>query len=270
VRDTLGKNKNKAKAASGNGKNSAEKPEKHHETTMEFIGSMAAVLVSGLFIITFILQAFEIPSESMMNTLLVGDHLFVDRVSLAPKTQWVGPLLPYGKIKRGDIIVFIAPAQAGLYLVKRVRGVPGDRIRLVNGKLYVNGELQIEPFVVRNGTYSDYRDNFPSVPASEMYGATEKWSQAMTSYVQNGELVVPPDSYFAMGDNRDNSLDSRYWGFVPQANLIGRPMFIYWSFKADKSTYEPSSFGERLANIGYTILHFFDKTRWSRTLNMVH
>jgi len=222
----VGKNKNKAKA-SANGKNSSDKPEKQRETIMEFIGSMAAVLVSGLFIITFILQAFEIPSESMMNTLLIGDHLFVDRVSLAPKTSWSGPLLPYGKIHRGDIIVFISPRDIGMYLVKRVRGVPGDRIRLINGKLYVNGELQNEPFVIRDGSYSDYRDNFPSVRASEAYGATPKWSETMMSHVnKDGELVVPPDSYFAMGDNRDNSLDSRFWGFVPQANLIGRPMFI--------------------------------------------
>jgi len=271
VRDTLGKNKNKAKAASANGKNAAEKPEKHHETKMEFLGSMAAVLVSGLFIITFILQAFEIPSASMMNTLLIGDHLFVDRVSLAPKAKWAGPLLPYGQIKRGDIIVFMSLTTPGMYLVKRVRGIPGDRLHLVNGKLYVNGQLQDEPFVIHNGTYDNYRDNFPAVPMPQgTVGVPPEWPLTMGSHIQNGELVVPPDSYFAMGDNRDNSLDSRYWGFVPQANLIGRPMFIYWSFDTPESSYQPASFGERLANIGYTILHFFDKTRWSRTLNMVH
>src|SRR5438270_4734675 len=147
---------------------SAQIPEKPKETTMEFISSMAAVLVSGLFIITFIMQAFEIPSKSMVNTLLVGDHLFVDRVRFAPKTNWIKALLPYRRIGRGDIIVFLSPQQPGLYLVKRVRGVPGDRLHLRDGKLYVNGQLQDEPFVVRDGTSDAYRDNFPNV--SPEYG----------------------------------------------------------------------------------------------------
>ena len=273
----MAKKKNKVKPAPANEKISAEKPQKQRETWMEFVGSMAAVLVSGLFIITFVMQAFEIPSASMENTLLIGDHLFVDRVSLAPKASWVGPLLPYGKIKRGDIIVFISLTTPGMYLVKRVRGIPGDRLHLKDGKLYVNGELQNEPFVIRNGSYShqpgdgaDYRDNFPIVPPSEAYGVSPEWNLTMASHVQNGELVVPPDSYFAMGDNRDNSLDSRYWGFVPKENLIGRPMFIYWSFETSEDQYQKTDMGDRASNLGHTIIHFFDLTRWRRTLNMVH
>jgi signal peptidase I len=247
---------------------------------MEFIGSMATVLVSGLFIITFILQAFEIPSASMKNTLLIGDHLFVDRVSLAPKTSWMGPLLPYGHIHRGDIIVFISPAQPGLYLVKRVRGLPGDKIHLKGGKLYVNGELQNEPFAVYNydettARYDPYRDEFPNGSTDNMpNGIPDYWRLTMTSHVQDGEFIVPPDHYFAMGDNRNNSFDSRYFGPVPKENLIGRPMFIYWSFDTPEGQY-PTSGGEidfatRLKNISYTVFHFLTKTRWSRTLNMVH
>jgi signal peptidase I len=273
----LAKNKNKAKPAPSNGKTSAEKPEKQHETTMEFIGSMATVLVSGLFIITFILQAFEIPSASMKETLLVGDHLFVDRVSLAPKTNWMGKLLPYGQIHRGDIIVFISPAQPGLYLVKRVRGLPGDKIHLKDGKLYVNGEQQYEPFVKRdpsraNDFYREYRDNFPDgqmPPKEAMENIPEYWRMAMPSQVQNGDFVVPPDHYFAMGDNRDDSLDSRYWGPVPKENLIGRPMFIYWSFDTPETQYQKTELWDRLKNIANTIIHFPTKTRWNRTLNMV-
>ena len=239
---------------------------------MEFIGSMATVLVSGLFIITFILQAFEIPSASMKNTLLVGDHLFVDRVSLAPKTKWMGPLLPYGTIHRGDIIVFISPAQPGLYLVKRVRGLPGDKIHLKDGKLYVNGELQNEPFVIRDNTRGSdfYRDNFPDGSMPPMEQIPDYWRMTMNSHVQNGEFVVPQDHYFAMGDNRDDSLDSRYWGPVPKENLIGRPMFIYWSFDTPETQYQKTELSDRASNILHTIIHFFDKTRWSRTLNLVH
>ena len=237
---------------------------------MEFIGSMAAVLISFLFIFTFVMQNFEIPSASMENTLLIGDHLFVDRVSLAPQASWVGPLLPYGKIKRGDIIVFISPAQPGMYLVKRVRGIPGDRLHLQDGKLYVNGQLQDEPFVVRDGAYDPYRDDFPSQQPEEMTPPTAEWRLTIGQHVHNGELVVPPDSYFAMGDNRDNSYDSRYWGFVPKDNLIGRPMFIYWSFETSENQYQETNVGDRLSNIVHTAIHFFDKTRWRRTLNMVH
>ena len=272
MRDTLAKKKNKAKPAPADEKTSGEKPQKQRETWMEFIGSMAAVLVSGLFIITFVMQAFEIPSASMENTLLIGDHLFVDRVSLAPRAKWVGPLLPYGKIKRGDIIVFISLTTPGMYLVKRVRGLPGDKIHLKDGNLYVNGELQNEPFVIHDSSRGPdyYRDNFPDAPMPLREDIPEYWRLTMRSHVQNGDFVVPPEHYFAMGDNRDDSLDSRYWGPVPQENLIGRPMFIYWSFDAPESSYQPASFGDRIDNFLQTVIHFFDKTRWRRTLNMVH
>src|SRR5512140_1643665 len=117
----------------------AEKPK---ETTVEFLASLAAVLVTGLFIITFILQAFEIPSSSMENTLLIGDHVFVDRVTYAPKTGWVGPVMPYRDVRRNDIVVFLSPAEAGLFVVKRIVGIPGDRIHLKDGVLYLNGAAQ--------------------------------------------------------------------------------------------------------------------------------
>lgn len=271
LRATLAKNKNDKNYSAASEKKSAEKPEKQRETAMEFIASMAGVLVSGLFIITFIMQAFEIPSASMKNTLLVGDHLFVDRVSLAPKTRWMGPLLPYGKIHRGDIIVFISPKEPGLYLVKRVRGLPGDRIHLKDNQLYINNELQNEQsFVIHDPARRPdlYRDNFPNAPMP--VDLPDYWRMMLPSQIKDGEFVVPPDHYFAMGDNRDDSLDSRYWGPVPQENLIGRPMFIYWSFKSEEIVYQQTSIGERLGNVFHTIIHFFDQTRWDRTLRMVH
>jgi signal peptidase I len=239
------------------------------ETAMEFLASMAEVLVSGLFIITFIMQAFEIPSKSMVNTLLVGDHVFVDRVRYAPPSKWGHWLFPYREIHRGDIMVFLSPAQAGLYLVKRVRGVPGDHIRLRDGKLYVNGVLQDEPFVVRNGTYIPYRDNFPDVPPNDYDGLTPAWRADLALHVQNEELVVPPDHYFAMGDNRDISFDSRFWGFVPRENLIGTPLFVYWSFITPDDQYEKQGLWERASFLLKVIVHFFDQTRWGRTLHWV-
>jgi signal peptidase I len=245
----------------------AEKPEKPKETTPEFIASMASVLVVGLFIITFCLQAFEIPSSSMEETLKIGDHLFVDRVTPAPRTSWM-PIIPYRNLKDGDIFVFISPAQPGLYLVKRVIGVPGDRIHLENGVVYRNGQKIDEPYVKRNGSVMPYRDEFPRVSPIGV-DITPEWNLILPQNIENGDLVIPPDRYFAMGDNRDNSYDSRFWGFVPRENIIGRPMFIYWSFETPANQYEKTSMGDRLAFIGRIIIHFFDETRWSRTLRLV-
>ncbi|HEU5452887.1 MAG TPA: signal peptidase I [Terriglobales bacterium] len=244
-------------------------PEKKKETPLEFIASMAAVFVVGLFIITFNLQAFEIPSSSMENTLLIGDHVFVDRDTVAPKTRWIGPLIPYHQIHRGDIVVFLSPAEPGLYVVKRIIGEPGDRIHLQDGVVYLNGQRQDEPYVLHNGSYSPYRDNFPRVPPSEGNSVTQEWSLQLSSYVQDGDLVVPPDRYFAMGDNRDVSYDSRYWGFIPRENVIGRPMFIYWSFETPANQYLKTSMSDRLAFVAKVIIHFFDETRWRRMFHMV-
>ena len=245
------------------------KPTKPKETTAEFIASIAAVLVTGLFIITFTLQAFVIPSSSMENTLLIGDHVFVDRIMLAPKSNWLGPLIPYRHPRHDDIFVFVSPAEPGLYVVKRVIGVPGDRIKLRDGVVYRNGE-QLDPsFVVRNGTYNAYRDNFPTVPPTDYDGVNPVWREALASRIDNGELVVPPNSIFAMGDNRDVSLDSRYWGFVPYENVIGRPMILYWSFQQPRDEYTRTSIAERLQFLGTIVLHFFDQTRWSRMFHVV-
>ena len=242
---------------------------KREESALEFIASIAAVFVTGLFIITFVVQAFEIPSKSMVETLQVGDHVFVDRVRFAPDTSWMKLAVPYRQIRRGDIVVFLSPAEAGLFVVKRIRGVPGDRIHLREGKLYVNGQLQDEPFAKHDGSHRDYRDNFPSVPPTDFDQVTPEWRLTMNAHIQGEDLVVPPDGYFAMGDNRDISYDSRYWGFIPRENIIGRPLFIYWSFNTPEDQYQRKQLSERAAFIAHVIIHFFDETRWRRTLNMV-
>ena len=230
---------------------------------------MAAVLVTGLFIVTFNLQAFEIPSTSMKNTLLVGDHLFVDRTTAAPPTSWVQPIVAYREIQRNDIVVFISPIEAGLHVVKRIIGVPGDRIHLRNGVLFRNGILVQEPYVVRNGTVDLYRDNFPAI-SPRMASVAPQWEVTLPSFVQGDDVVVPPDSFFAMGDNRDVSFDSRYWGFIPRANIIGRPMFVYWSFETPEGQYKETAMSDRAKNLAHTVVHFFDETRWRRTLRLVH
>jgi signal peptidase I len=246
----------------------SKQKEKKQETPVEFFASLAVVLVTGLFIITFIVQAFEIPSSSMENTLLIGDHVFVNREVFSPRTNWLGPLLPYRGPKDGDIVVFLSPAEPGLYVVKRIMGTPGDRIHLKDGVVYRNGQALTEPYVIHNGSFNPYRDNFPAVPPLDS-SVTPEWHLLMGSHIENFELVVPPDSYFAMGDNRDVSYDSRYWGFIPRENIIGRPLFIYWSFETPPNQYQKRSFGDRISFVAHMVIHFFDETRWSRTGRLV-
>ena len=249
----------------------------HEETPFEATASICSVLVVGLFILTFLAQNFVIPSGSMEQTLLVGDHLVVDRETLAPPTKWM-PLVHYREPKRGDIVVFIKPGELDadgkptiLFLVKRLIGVPGDRIHLHNGVPIVNGVAQSEPHSVPTTpeNYRDYLDDFPSVPMTVDLGATERWAVDMPNHVENGDLVVPPGKYFMMGDNRHDSLDSRFWGFVPRENIVGRPLFNYWSFRTPEHQFDETGVGNSIAWMGHVALHFFTDTRWKRTLHLV-
>jgi signal peptidase I len=235
------------------------------------------VLVIGLFVLTFVVQNFVIPSGSMEQTLLVGDHLLVGRITLAPQAKWMR--LEYTREpKHGDVVVFIKPVQDLVngrleyqFLVKRLIGIPGDRIHLSHGTVVVNGVAQSEPYAAPTTpeNYRDYEDDFPAVPMTTDLGATAEWSVEMPSHLVNGELVVPEGMYFMMGDNRHMSLDSRFWGFVPRANIVGRPLLNYWSFTATEADLEQSSLPDRIAWMGHVALHFFTDTRWSRTLHLV-
>lgn len=250
-----------------------KKPEKKKETLPESVAGLAEVLVSGLFIITFVMQSFVIPSSSMEDTLLVGDHLFVDRLAPAAKASYTGPVLPYRNVRRGDIVVFVHPDHekyGGTYVVKRIIGVPGDRIHLRNGEVYRNGEKLNEPYRIhKRGNYDPYRDEFPAISPAGISDVSYYWPLKLRESTQGEDLVVPPGNYFGMGDNRDASLDSRYWGFIPQENIIGRPLFIYWSFVTPSDEYERTTMGERVSFLFHQIVHFFDETRWSRTFHRV-
>jgi signal peptidase I len=252
------------------------------ETPFEALASICSILVVGLFILYFLAQNFVIPSGSMKDTLLVGDHLVVDRITLAPPTKWM-PLVHYREPRRGDIVVFIKPvpdldAEGNpqyLILVKRLIGVPGDHIHLSNGIVILNGVAQNLP---KDGDNSpnpnspgekEYLDEFPSIPPAMNPSATEAWAVDFPNYIENGDLVVPPGHYFMMGDHRHNSLDSRYWGFVPRENILGRPLFNYWSFVTPDDQLEQPGLGHSMAWMGHIALHFFTETRWSRTLHRV-
>ena len=248
------------------------------ETPFEACAGICTILVIGLFILTFLAQNFVIPSGSMEKTLLVGDHLVVDRVTLAPPTKWM-PLVRYREPQRGDIVVFLKPVPdldnegnpQYLILVKRLVGVPGDRIHLRNGIVILNGVAQSQPHAEATtpDNHRDFLDEFPSVPPTTDIGATESWSQDFQNHIENGDLVVPPGHYFMMGDARHNSADSRFWGFVPRQNIMGRPLFNYWSFITPDDQYNQTGVGNAVAWMGHVALHFFSETRWTRTFHRV-
>jgi len=230
------------------------------------VQSLIGTIVIAIFVITFVVQAFQIPSESMENTLLVGDYLLVDKLCYGGRGLG-DHIMPYQKISRGDVIVFHYPVDPKQHFVKRVIGVPGDRLRMVNKTVYINGKPLTEPYVRFLEPPSNlFRDNFPRTDMPIIYGMEGKWWLEMRKLVEDGELIIPQGHYFVMGDNRDDSQDSRYWGFVPRENIIGRPLLIYWSIKTlDQDV--PSGKAYRFA---YALTHLFQNTRWNRTLRLVH
>ncbi len=238
------------------------------EDVISSLQSLAGTIVIAIFVITFIVQAFQIPSESMENTLLVGDYLLVNKLCYGG--EGLGDhVMPYQGIQRKDIIVFHYPVDPRQHFVKRVIGVPGDRLKLVNKKVYINGKPIDEPYVrFIEPPNNVFRDDFPRVDVPA-YGLEGKWWLQMRKLVEDGELIVPQGSYFVMGDNRDDSQDSRYWGFVPRENIIGRPLVIYWSVR-EGDTPQPSTFAGRLQRLAYGMTHMFSNTRWNRTLRLVH
>lgn len=244
--------------------------EQIEETPFEAVASICSVLVVGLFILTFLGQNFVIPSGSMENTLLVGDHLLVDRITLSAPAKWM-PLVRYREPQRGDIVVFLKPGYPDLFLVKRLIAVPGDRLHLRNGAVIIDGVEQPQPHAqpTTPENHSEFLDEFPSVPPYAQPEATpESWANDFPRYVRDGDLVVPPGQYFMMGDNRHDSLDSRYWGFVPRENIVGRPLFNYWSFETPDRQYEETGLASRVGWMAHVALHFFTGTRWSRTLHV--
>jgi signal peptidase I len=204
---------------------------RHHETHgfLPAIQSLFSVIVIATFIITFCVQPFRIPSESMESTLLVGDFLLVDKQTGTPSA--FDTLLPPAAIQRGDVIVFHDPVDASLHLVKRVIGLPGDHLRLHDQHVYINGRVLTEPYAVyRPGPPDNFRDNFPRLQSPDP-DINSVWWIKMRTLVDNGELIIPTGNYFVLGDNRNDSEDSRYWGFVPRENIVGKPLLIYFSLQ---------------------------------------
>ncbi len=250
-----------------------ENPKSSMRDTFE---SLVVTVILAIFGTTFILQAFKIPTGSMENTLLIGDHLLVNKFVFAPHSGMFDRLLPYRDVRRDDIVVFKYPyddqaQEPGEHLVKRVIGAPGDRVKVVNRQVLVNDEAVKEPFV----NYGDppdppqLADDFPPSDPEVAPYMTDRWRMDFEKYVKDGELVIPPGRYLVMGDHRERSWDGRFWGFVPREMIQGRPLVIYWSFETPADEYTRTSLKDRLYQTASLIINFATKTRWRRTLKVV-
>ncbi|MGH9411263.1 MAG: signal peptidase I [Vicinamibacterales bacterium] len=220
----------------------------------EYFESIVIAVILALFVRTWVVQAFKIPSGSMENNLLIGDHLLVNKFVFGPTPLAIGrALLPVRPIRRDEVIVFKYPDQPDRDLIKRVIGLPGETVELRNKKVYIDGKPLDEPFV-----------HFLSPPSVQ--------DQEITAYDVRenfGPVTVPADQYFMMGDNRDNSEDSRYWGFLPRSYVKGKALLIYWSYESGREDYEDHGLAASARQMGSIVVHFFTRTRWERLFHVI-
>jgi signal peptidase I len=212
-------------------------------TVREYFESIVITAIIALFATTFVVQAFKIPTGSMESNLLIGDHLLVNKFVYGIHSGLSGKLLPYKELKRGDVIVFKYPLSPEVAYVKRLIGLPGEKVEMVGRTVYINGQ-----------------------PLKEAY---TQYIDAGSVYERYGPFMVPEGQYFAMGDNRDNSQDSRFWGYVPRDHIIGKALAIYWSFETPRDEYLQTGLTDRLKQFADVFLNFFTKTRWLRTLKVI-
>ena len=225
-------------------------------TLREYFESVVIAVILALFIRTFIVQAFKIPTGSMEENLLIGDHLLVNKFMFGPTAlQWERALLPITTVKRDDVVVFKYPEEPDRDFIKRVIGLPGETVEVREKKVYINGKALDEPFT-----------HFlqPAATPSEFHEIT-----SFDVRERYGPVTVPPNQYFVMGDNRDNSQDSRYWGFLPRDYIKGKALVIYWSYTSGRNDYEEEGAGAALKGLGSVFVHFFTRTRWDRMLHQI-
>jgi signal peptidase I len=222
----------------------------------EYFESIIVAVVLALFIRTFIVQAFKIPTGSMEQNLLIGDHLLVNKFVFGPaRTGLEQTILPMRDIRRGDVIVFKYPEEPDRDFIKRVVGLPGERIQVRDKRVFVNDAPLDEPYVY-----------FLEPPAVASENA-EITSFGVRDWF--GPVTVPAGHYFVMGDNRDNSEDSRYWGFLPRENVKGRALMVYWSYASERADFEEDGLGATLRNLASVAAHFFTRTRWERLFHLI-
>ena len=229
-------------------------PAYRKSTAREYFESICVAVILALFVRTFIVQAFKIPTGSMENNLLIGDHLLVNKFVFGPAASGTErTLLPMRDIRRGDIVVFKYPDDPDRDFIKRVIGLPGDTLELRNKKVYINGQALDEPYV-------HFLDAAPDAQEVTSFTVRERY----------GPVKVPEHQYFVMGDNRDNSQDSRYWGFLSRDLIKGKALMIYWSYESGREDYVDEGAGATVKRLFSVVTHFFTRTRWERILHQIH
>jgi signal peptidase I len=222
----------------------------------EWAESLVFTIIFVLIFTNYIAQATQVPTESMKPTILVGDHFFLDKIVFpANFPVAIRSYLPQRTIKRGDIIAFRSPTDSNIPFVKRVIGVSGDTIELHSKNVLVNGKVLEEPYKIHVDSTVYHEDPW-----------TPEELKVRDNY---GPITVPPDKFFVMGDNRDNSNDSRYWGFVDRNEVIGKPLFVYWSYESDPYVPGDKTLEEWVQSYASVALHFFSRTRWFRIGTMI-
>jgi signal peptidase I len=230
-----------------------------HSAAREWYESLLVAGIFVFFVRTFVVQTYQVPTGSMEKTILVGDHLLVNKFAYAPHLPALGRLLPYRDVHRGDIIVFKKPGDdvnPGNVLVKRAVAGPGDTVRVWDKELFINGKPADGPWV-QHIDQETYHAGDPHVP--EM--AVER--------DQFGPFHVPQHAFFGMGDNRDNSLDSRFWGSIPRDNIFGRPFLLYWSYRTEPNSHIWRGPVAKIRQLAGVAVHFFSRTRWERMFRLV-
>jgi signal peptidase I len=225
-------------------------------TLREYFESIVIAVILALFIRTFVVQAFKIPTGSMENNLLIGDHLLVNKFVFGPtESALERTILPTGTVHRGDVVVFKFPVEPERDFIKRVIGLPGETLELRNKKVYINGTPLEEPYV----HFLEPPSGDPSLHEFTSYDLRERY----------GPVTVPPNQFFVMGDNRDNSQDSRYWGFLPRDYIKGKALLIYWSYEAGREDYQDAGAAATIKGLASVFVHFFTRTRWDRMLHQI-
>ena len=235
-------------------------------TAREYFETLVYTAVIALFVTTFVVQAFKIPTGSMKYTLFIGDHLLVNKFVYGMKSGFLGKLLPYREPERGDVIVFKYPNDPDTAYVKRLIGMPGDTVEMIGRTVYINGEELKENYNVKDDEDGNIIDTVINDPQKKY---KLQYFNPGSDRAHWGPYSVPEGRYFAMGDNRDNSQDSRYWQFIPRDYMMGRPVVIYWSFETDRDEYMRTSPGERIQQLTDVVLNFFTKTDWKRTFKII-
>ena len=242
----------------------------HLPTLPEALASLLGTVVIALFLLTFVVQPFLIPSESMEHTLLVGDFLLVNKQVFAPSNRLTRLLLPYRDVERGDVVVFRYPEDPKRFLVKRVIGVPGDRLRIADGRVTVNGASLDEPYAAfEPAVPNPFRDNFPAKVYTDP-NMDPAWWRQLQSLTRDGELVIPAGDYFVLGDNRNHSKDSRFWGLVSRQAIVARPLVIYFSVTRPSSTDVQQASDDRLGHDRELTARLAAFARWKRIFRIVH